>query len=651
MGNEEKRIIENNRGVKMKKVITIIGMFFLFFQSSFLAYGQEVQNEKKADRTIEKQVDKIMSKYIGKKIPGASIGIVKDGKIIVSKGYGVSNVEKKTPVTNDQTVFETGSITKLFTWSMLMRLVEEGKVKLDADIQDYLPRGTLNTAFDKKITILDLMQHTAGFEEKIEGIDLENIQQLKPLKETVTKDNQPKQVYEPGRVTSYSNYGANVGGYIIEQQVGQEYTEYMNKAIHDTLDMQHSTFSMIYDDQPTIKDHLSLGYEFNESSFKTVNRFLGNDLPAGALLSTAEDMTHFMLALLDDDGETSYQLFEQAKTLEQLKAHSYSMVPDTLGNAHGFWEKSLAGKRIIEHSGNTAGFSSHLGLLPEEHLGYVLLTNVGGEATGIRKDIENLLYGEDSSENNKTMKKSAADKTLAGRYRTARTIHSTMAKLSSVIIDSDILITENIEGGINVKIPGETEYIQYVEKYPGVYQKVGNEQKTTIEQGGLDLNHLYYELSGTDQVFRIGFGTVTDFLPVKILNTQRFNLIAFVISFVSFISAFAYLLVKFIIETRKKTGENWSKNYTILTIFSGVGVLVWISVIIMILKFAANPTIIISSMRGLFYINWLLPIATVAMTSYFAVNRHQYEAKKLTIFLLLIGVFTTLVFYNVHLFF
>lgn len=635
-----------------------MGILVLFLQLGTPVLAQEEQREVevKTDETLEKQVDQIMEKYIGeeipgKEIPGASIGIVKDGEIILTKGYGVSDIEKKTPVDGGNTVFEVGSVTKLFTWSMLMKLAEEGKVKLDADIQEYLPEGTLNLTFDKKITILDLMSHTAGFEEKIEGMDLESVEQLKPLKETVTKENQPKQIYEPGTVTSYSNYGANLGGYIIEKVTGQNYTDYMNEFIHDQLQMDHSTFSMNYDDQLVIKDNLSLGYEPGASSIIEGKRFLGNDVPAGALLSTATDMSHFMLALLNDENEAPFSLFNQSDTLEQLETHSYSMVPDTPGNAHGFWEKEVANKRIIEHGGNTSSFTSQLSIAPEENLGYVLLTNVGGESTGIRKELDALLYGESLPNDDLTPKKSVTDKKLVGRYRTARTAESTMAKMYSVVFDSDIIITENKKGGVNVKLPGETEYIQYVEVNSGIYQKVGNEQKTTFEQSGLNLNHLYFELSDDGEVFRIGFGTIADYLPVTILNTQRFNLIAFVLSFVSFLATMIYLLIKFIREKRKKKDTNWSKNDMFLTIFSIIGLLVWVSAFVMTLKLAMDPTMIISSMRLLFYINWLLPLGTIAMSGYLVATWNKYKGKKLTIYLLLISLLTIIIFYNLNLFF
>ncbi|ALS01267.1 hypothetical protein ATZ33_07760 [Enterococcus silesiacus] len=635
----------------MKKIVTVIGMLVLFLQTSLLTQAQEVQKEKESNLPIEKQVDQIMDKYIGKEIPGASIGIVKDGKVILTKGYGASDIEKKTPVTADKTVFEVGSVTKLFTWSMLMKLAEEGKVELDADIQDYLPEGTLNLAFDKKITILDLMHHTAGFEEKIEGMDLQNVDQIKPLKETITKEKQPKQVYEPGTVTSYSNYGANLAGYIIEQVTGQDYIVYMNQFIHEQLKMNHSTFSIVYDDEPVIKDNMSFGYSFDGSSFKLEDFLLSNDMPAASLHSTATDMTHFMLMLLDNKENTPYQFFKEAKTLEQFKSHSYSIVPETIGNAHGFWEKEVNGKRLIGHGGNTAGFTSQLNFDPEEGTGYVLLTNVGGEATGIRRDLETLLFGQDTATTDIAIEKSAMDKKITGRYRGARTQVSTMAKLSSIVFDGDFILTENTEGGINLKIPGEKETIHYVEVASGIYQKVGNEL-TDIERSGVNLNTLYFEVNDKDEVRRIGFGVTHEFLPVtSVLDTQLFNLIAFGISFVAFLGSLIYLLVKFIKQKMKKKVNGWSRNYTLLAAFSAVGLLVMITAIVMMLRFASNPVMIISSMQPLFYINCLLPIFTVGMIGWLAWSWRKNDAKWMTFILILIALLTTIQFYNVHLFF
>lgn len=409
--------------------------------------------------------------------------------------------------------------------------------------------------------------------------------------------------------------------------------------------MENSTFSMIYDNDPTIKDNISLGYRPTQSSFERTNRFLSKLFPAGSLLSTATDMTHFTLALLNDEGKEPYKLFNQTETLKLLKTQSYSIIPETEGNAHGFWEKEVNGKRIIEHGGNTGGFSSQLSLAPEEGLGYVLLTNVAGEATGIRGELETLLFGEASSTDDLPLKKSSNDKKVTGHYRPAKIVVSNMAKLGYITLDFDTIITENKEGGINVKTPREKESTAYVEVKPGVYQKVHKEANDTSQQ------YLYVKFNEKNQVLKISMMS-DESLPVSsILDTKVFNFAAFAVSFIAFLGSFIYLLIKFIKQKFKKKADGWSQNYTILAAFSAVGLLVMITAIVMIVTFLSNPIMIISSMQPLFYINWLLPIFTVGMIVWLTTNWRKNEVKWLTIFLILIGLLTTVQFYNVHLFF
>ncbi len=114
---------------------------------------------------IETIVDDIMEGKIGVTVPGAAVSIVKEGKLIFSKGYGVANIKEDIPVDPASTVFEIGSVSKIFTWTAVMQLVEEGKIDLHTDIREYIGHERLNLVYDKPITILDLMNHTAGFEE------------------------------------------------------------------------------------------------------------------------------------------------------------------------------------------------------------------------------------------------------------------------------------------------------------------------------------------------------------------------------------------------------------------------------------------------------------------------------------------------------
>lgn len=147
-------------------------------------------------------------------IAGATVVVVKDGKVLFAKGYGYSNVQKKTPVTFD-TVFRPGSISKLFTWTAVMQLVERGKLDLDKDVNEYLD-FTVPHTFGKPVTLRNLMTHTPGFEETLKDLEVETPDRLPSLAAFI-KTHEPHQIFPPGTIPAYSNYGAALAGYIVQR--------------------------------------------------------------------------------------------------------------------------------------------------------------------------------------------------------------------------------------------------------------------------------------------------------------------------------------------------------------------------------------------------------------------------------------------------
>jgi len=132
---------------------------------------------------LEAFVDEYMEQYIGRSAPGAAVVLVKDGEIILSKGYGYADVENKLAVDPARTVFEYGSISKLFVYVTLMRLAEQGRLDLEADIRGYLPPGFLTKLkYETSITVLDIMHHTAGFEDYLFDIVYTSPRDLPPLR-------------------------------------------------------------------------------------------------------------------------------------------------------------------------------------------------------------------------------------------------------------------------------------------------------------------------------------------------------------------------------------------------------------------------------------------------------------------------------------
>src|SRR5215467_4771549 len=172
-------------------------------------------------------------------IAGATIAVVKDGKLLFAKGYGYADLEKKKPVSPQDTLFRPGSISKLFTWTAIMQLYEQGKLDLDRNVNDYLD-FKIPDAFGKPITLKNIMTHTPGFEEQVK--DLFTNDAAKPNLGEYLKAHIPKRIYPPGTVPAYSNYATAVAGYIVQRVSGRPFEEYVSENIFKPLNMTHSTF-------------------------------------------------------------------------------------------------------------------------------------------------------------------------------------------------------------------------------------------------------------------------------------------------------------------------------------------------------------------------------------------------------------------------
>src|SRR5579862_8207747 len=140
--------------------------------------------------------------------PGVTVSIVKDGAVLFEKGYGYADMAKLKPVDARTTLFRPGSVSKLFTWTAVMQLVDAGKIDLDTDINHYLD-FTIPAAFGKPITMRNLMTHTAGFDETYRSLLIGDPKGLEPLRQVLTED-MPARSYVPGEVPAYSNYGATL---------------------------------------------------------------------------------------------------------------------------------------------------------------------------------------------------------------------------------------------------------------------------------------------------------------------------------------------------------------------------------------------------------------------------------------------------------
>jgi CubicO group peptidase (beta-lactamase class C family) len=306
--------------------------------ASAATLGDPMELEAFIDSVVNKQLEELH-------IAGAVVVIVKDGQVLLSKGYGSADLEKQIPVNADTTLFLPGSVTKLFTWTAVMQLVEQGKIDLQADVNTYLTTFKIQANYPQPITMLDLMAHTSGFEETTEGILTPKSEELTSL-ETYLAQHMPRRVYPPGQVPAYSNYGAALAGYIVEQVSGESYEQYIENHILIPLGMEHSSMH-----QPLpahLAQDISLGYLYNNGKYVLLPINWIQASPAGALSATGADMGRFMLAHLQDGLYNNVYILKP-ETARLMHTRSYTFDPALPGWAHGFEESSLIKRLVSTH--------------------------------------------------------------------------------------------------------------------------------------------------------------------------------------------------------------------------------------------------------------------------------------------------------------
>jgi CubicO group peptidase (beta-lactamase class C family) len=308
-------------------------------------------------------------------IAGAVVAVVKDGQIVTERGFGYSDVEKRAPVDPKLTLFRPGSVSKLFTWTAVMQQVEQGKIDLDADVNQYLD-FKIPARDGKPVTMRQLMQHVAGFEEQAKGIMSDDPKS--PGFEALLKQWVPERVFVPGTTPAYSNYGASLAGYIVQRVSGESFDDYLDKHIFAPLDMKYSTFRqpLPANLEPLMSQCYSLASE-PAKKFEIIG-----PAPAGSLSSPGEDMAHFMIAHLQN-GEYHGNRILKAETAEMMHNSPLTLLPPLNRMELGFFETNINGREVIAHLGDTQCFHTSLHLFLKEGVGFYVSFNTPGKAGAV----------------------------------------------------------------------------------------------------------------------------------------------------------------------------------------------------------------------------------------------------------------------------
>lgn len=462
-------------------------------------------------------IDSYVEEYIGNTTAGAAVAVLQNDKIILKANYGYSDIENKISVTDD-TIFEWGSTTKLFVWVSVMQVVEQGKLDLDKDIKAYLPQNFFQELqFKEPITMLNLMNHNGGWEEHLTDIFYSNPQSVKSLKETL-QIFEPTQVYKPGEVVSYSNYGAALAAYIIECITGMNFYEYVNQNIFDVLDMKETSIHPLQKDNLYVqKNRLSTkGYTKDSKGFIERPIYYLGIYPAGGAVGTLSDMCKFVSAMMPKDGKTS-PLFKHENTLHIMFSKSYEPTHDFPGICYGLWEHYYS-VRTLEHGGNTDSFSAQITFAPEEGLAVLIMTNQSHERS-LCYGLKDKIFG--SYKADKYHGELPDSSIVIGNYQNVRRPHSGFSQWMNFIVSEVTVVNEktiDVDGDVYHQIrPYVYQYIDEGGASEFIYFNVKNGQ----------VKSMYQEYGEYEPI-----GTYTVITHLGLIGFLILSLIYFVIVFI-----------------------------------------------------------------------------------------------------------------------
>lgn len=428
---------------------------------------------------LEELVNGIVEKKMAEcRAPGAAVVVVKDGARVFSKAYGYANLEKRVPVDIDRTRFCLASITKTFTATAVMQLVEKGTIDLDADVNRYLGDPHLPDTYPEPVTLAQLLTHTSGIEHSLLGMGTFSDSDRLSLDQHLSSHRSAR-VMPPGRLFTYSNRNYTWVGRLVEVVAHMPFERYLEAYVLRPLSMNCTGFEL----PPHPDTELAIGYRLeNEKASAWPFPHL-NDFPAGGLLSTGTDMALFMLAHLQQGSLGEARILEQ-RSIRRMHERRHTFHPALAGMTLGFMEERQAGRRALTHEGFMAGFTSFLFLVPDARLGVFTVTNGGSEECSLVHDLPWAIldhYVPPASANTPPIAKpNLPDRArrLVGTYRSVEYARTTFEK-ASVLLGAVREARVNAAPDGSLMIRGH----RYVEVEPLVFDREDRKARIAFQEG------------------------------------------------------------------------------------------------------------------------------------------------------------------------
>ena len=428
---------------------SIISFIFLFFASMLFA-------------TPTSDIGSKIQSYINERQAGlasVAVAVFDKNQTVYEDYFGFADIDANLLADKD-TVYEWGSASKIFVWVSVMQLWEQGKIDLNRDVREYLPADFVKRLkYKKPVTMIQLMNHTGGFQECLYENEYATEENIKPLDQTLLAF-ETIQVYEPGEVTAYSNWGTTLAAYVVQCISGIDYVEYVHKNILEPLGMNRTAVSGTHNDnlwakkkREELKCYVinSEGREDYGTKVAYVELY-----PVGAAIGPLDDFLIIAKALANTDGKSP--LFKNKETFKTFySATSYFGNTDYSKNCHGLWTMYYENP-MIGHAGNTYGCSANLLFDPENQEGIVILVNESGE-TAFCYGLVELVFGSAGAESTRLQDDISPD--ISGFYVGSRTFVKGPAKMLTYLLFMPIFHSKNPADSNTFRLPnnGTIKYL------------------------------------------------------------------------------------------------------------------------------------------------------------------------------------------------
>lgn len=575
-----------------KLIVTVLAGCFISLSLLMPAHALEISdldNPKIIEAFVDGLVLPLMKNHHS---PSGTVALVKDGKLAFAKGYGYQDVEHHIPVDPNRTLFRPGSVSKLFTWVAVMQMVEQGRLDLDADINQYLKTFQIRDTYPgQPVTMRHIMTHTAGFEDGALGfLIIDDPSRIIPLVEAMKKY-QVERVIPPGVQTAYSNYGVSLAGLMVANISGQDFAEYVQKNIFDVLGMGNSSFLEPLPEH--LNKNMALAYDYGGGEYiEQPFEIISNSAPAGSLSATSVDMVKFAQAILNGGEYNGGRILKEA-TVKQMLTRNFSHDDRLMGMALGFYETTENGLRFVGHGGATLYFLSELVIDPANNMAFFLSFSGPGGATIVQSAFKGAFYDTFYPQAEKVFPIASgfserADK-YAGEYLFWR---SSFTKLYKVL---------NLTGGISVRTTTDNTLLISVSGKENHYVEVEK--------------NMFHEIDGSN---RVAFqeneegkitGLVMEMIPfmstykAPFYYTTSFNYLFLALSFLIFIGVMLRLAYQWA-EFKALTGAS-KKVARAAVLAAGANIL---TVVLLAVVMIAVGDRMLSEIPGLFKLWLFLPI-------------------------------------------